>query len=90
MSNPQEIASEKLPISDFYKVVDYVTIYKTNIWWEAIVIFESYGKRQIGMYLWQKRADQWKRKNKFGIRDLAEWNKLKAAVEQLSPQLAQK
>jgi hypothetical protein len=37
MSNPQENASEKLPISDFYKVVDYVTIYKTNIWWEAIV-----------------------------------------------------
>jgi hypothetical protein len=57
-----EIVAEKLPISDFYKVVNYITIYKTNIWWEAIVLFEIYGKRQIGMYLWQKRNDQWKRK----------------------------
>lgn len=90
MSNPNENPPEKLPISEFYKVVDYVTIYKTNIWWEAIVVFETYGKRQIGLYLWQKRNDQWKRKNKFGIRDLAEWNKLKTAVDQLAPQLTSK
>jgi len=49
-----EAKEEKLPISDFYKVVDHVTIFKSEKWWEAIVVFESYGKRQIGMYLWQK------------------------------------
>lgn len=86
----KDTAEEKLPISEFYKVVDYVTIYKTNLWWEAIVIFESYGKRQIGMYLWQKRNDQWKRKNKFGIRTLDEWKNIKNAVDQLAPRFNEK
>ena len=81
---------EKLPISEFYKVVDSVTIFKNKNWWEAIVVFESYGKRSIGMYLWQKRQDIWKRKHKFNIRNLEEWNKLKNAVEQLTPKLAPK
>ncbi len=79
------IDEEKLPINEFYKVIDYVTIYKTDTWWEAIVIFETYGKRQIGMYLWQKRNDQWKRKNKFGIRTMDEWNNIKNAVDKLTP-----
>ncbi|HVP16938.1 MAG TPA: hypothetical protein VMT42_06200 [candidate division Zixibacteria bacterium] len=81
---------EKLPISEFYKVVDSVTIFKNKNWWEAIVIFESYGKRSIGMYLWQKRQDVWKRKHKFNVRNLEEWNKLKNAVEQLAPKLESK
>lgn len=81
---------EKLPISEFYKVVDSVTIFKNKSWWEAIVVFESYGKRAIGMYLWQKRQEVWKRKHKFNVRDLEEWNKLKNAVEQLAPKLESK
>jgi len=85
-----EQTEEKLPISDFYKVVDYVTIFKNKKWWEAIVIFESAGKRAIGMYMWQKREDKWKRKHKFNVRNLEEWNKLKAAIEQLAPKLAEK
>jgi aminopeptidase len=82
-NNPEE----KLPISEFYKVIDYVTIFKTDLWWEAIVIFETYGKRQLGMYLWQKRNAKWKRKNKFALRNVNEWNKIKTAVDQLSPKL---
>jgi hypothetical protein len=82
-----EAAEEKLPISEFYKVVEYVTIFKSQKWWEAVVIFESYGKRAIGLYLWQKRQDAWKRKHKFNVRNLDEWNKLKNAIEQLAPKL---
>jgi len=85
-----EKTDEKLPISEFYKVVDSVTIFKNKNWWEAIVIFESYGKRSIGMYLWQKRQDVWKRKHKFNVRNLEDWNKLKNAVEQLAPKLESK
>jgi len=87
---PVEKVEEKLPISEFYKVIEYVTIFKSELWWEAIVIFEIYGKRQMGMYLWQKRNGQWKRKNKFGIRNIDEWNKLKNAVDQLAPKLTTK
>ena len=86
----EEKLPEKLPISEFYKVVDSVTIFKNKNWWEAIVVFESYGKRSIGMYLWQKREEVWKRKHKFNVRNLEEWNKLKNAVEQLTPKLAPK
>jgi leucyl aminopeptidase (aminopeptidase T) len=87
---PAETQEETLPISEFYKVIDYTTIFKSDLWWEAIVVFETYGKRQIGMYLWQKRNGTWKRKNKFGIRTLDEWGKLKAAVDQLAPKLGGK
>lgn len=82
-----EKVEEKLPISDFYKTIDYVTLFKSSKWWEAIVIFESAGRRQIGLYLWQKKDDTWKRKHKFNIRNLDEWNKLKNAIEQLAPKL---
>jgi hypothetical protein len=85
-----EKIEEKLPISEFYTVVDSVTIFKSQKWWEAIVVFESYGKRSIGLYLWQKKGDAWKRKHKFNVRNLDEWNKLKNAIERLSPKLASK
>jgi hypothetical protein len=78
---------EKLPLSEFYKVIDYATIFKSEKWWEAIVVIESFGRRSIAMYLWQKRDDTWKRKHKFQIRNMDEWSKVKVAVEQLSPKL---
>ena len=90
MAESTEKTSEKLPISEIYKVIDYVTIFKSSKWWEAIVVSEAYGKRSIGVYLWVKRNDVWKRKNKFSVRNMDEWNKLKNAVEQLAPKLASK
>lgn len=82
--------SEKLPISEVYKVVDHITIFKSAKWWEAIVVYEAYGRRSIGVYLWVKKNDVWKRKNKFSVRNLDEWNKVKNAVDQLAPKLASK
>lgn len=81
---------EKPPVSDFYKVVDYITIFKSKKWWEAVVVFESFGRRLIGLYLWQNRNGVWKRKHKFNIRNPDEWNKLKSAVEQLVPKISSK
>jgi hypothetical protein len=83
-------AEEKLPISEFYKVVEYINIFQSQKWWEAVVIFESYGKKSIGLYLWQKKGDVWKRKHKFNVRNIEEWNKLKNAIEQLAPKLEPK
>ena len=82
--------TEKLPISDIYKVIDYVTIFKSKKWWEAIVVYEASGKRSIGLYLWENRDDVWKRKNKFSVRNLDEWTTIKNAVDQLAPKLASK
>ena len=80
-------SDEKLPISEFYTVIEYVTIFKNAKWWEAIVVYESFGKRSIGFYLWEKKKEAWKRKNKFSFKTLGDWNKLKNAVDQLTPKL---
>ncbi|MCX8153858.1 MAG: hypothetical protein N3E52_05435 [Candidatus Bathyarchaeota archaeon] len=90
MSESSEKSEEKLPISEVYKVIDYVTIFKSEKWWEAIVLYESYGKRSVGVYLWVKKNDTWKRKNKFSVRNLQEWSKIKDAVDKLAPKLAAK
>ncbi|MCW3980392.1 MAG: hypothetical protein NWF11_02845 [Candidatus Bathyarchaeota archaeon] len=79
--------SEKLPISEFYKVIDYHTIFRSDKWWEAIVAIEAYGRRSIAMYMWQFRDGKWTRKHKFQIRGADEWSKVKIAVEGLLPKL---
>jgi hypothetical protein len=79
--------SEKPPISDFYKVIDHVTIFRSEKWWEAVAIIESGGKRSVAMYMWQFRDGRWKRKHKFQLSNLDEWNKVKKAVDQLAPKL---
>jgi hypothetical protein len=79
--------SEQLPLSSFYKVIDFITIFRNEKWWEAIVIIESFGRRSIAMYLWTKKGDQWKRKHKFQIRNMQEWKKVKGAVDKLAPKL---
>jgi hypothetical protein len=75
---------ETLPISEVYTVVSSQTIFKSDVWWEAVVLFEYHGKRQVGLYLWQKRGGVWKRKNKFGFRNLEEWRKIRGAVDDLA------
>jgi leucyl aminopeptidase (aminopeptidase T) len=57
---PPEPDGEKLPISEVYTGLRSQTIFKTAGWWEAVVRFESPGKRQVGLYLWQKRGGAWK------------------------------
>ena len=83
----QDQPSEKLPISEFYKVLDFATIFRSHKWWEAIVAIESYGKRSIAMYMWQFNDGKWKRKHKFQIRGIDEWTKVKNAVDRLLPKL---
>jgi len=87
-SNAEKTQAEQLPLSSFYKVIDYVTIFRSEKWWEAIVVIESFGRRSIAMYLWQKRNDQWKRKHKFQIRNTQEWEKVKVAIDKLTPKLS--
>lgn len=79
---------ERLPISEFYKIIDYVTIFKSAKWWEAVAVVESLGKRFIAMYMWQFKDGNWRRKHKFHIRGMDEWSKVKSSVEQFLPKIA--
>lgn len=77
------VGGETLPISESLKVIEGITLYKTEKWWSAVALVESFGRRQIAVYLWIKQRDQWKRKNKFIIHNRAEWQRIKGAVERL-------
>ncbi len=87
-SNVAEPASEPLPLSSIYKVIDYITVFKNEKWWEAVVVIDSFGRRVIAVYLWTKRKDVWKRKHKFQLRSLQDWEKVKGAIDKLIPKLS--
>ncbi len=72
---------EKLPISERLKVIDSFTLFKSEKWWGAVVLVESFGKKQVNIYLWLFKDGKWKRKHKFVIRSKTEWTKMKEAVE---------
>ncbi len=76
-----ELQEEKLPIKSPLQVLKHQTINKQFGWWAAVVLLESYAKKQVCLYLWQKRDSTWKRKQKFGIHSKEDWQLMKKAVE---------
>jgi len=81
------LSEEKLPISERLKIVEGINLFKTDKWWSAAVLIESFGRKQVAVYLWNKKGDQWKRRQKFVIRDKNQWMRTKEAVEKLIPNL---
>jgi hypothetical protein len=80
--------SEQLPISEKLKVIQSFTIYKTDKWWSAVALIEAFGRKQVAVYLWTKRGDEWKRKQKMVIHRKSEWASVKEAIEKLVEQLS--
>jgi len=75
--------SEDFPISEKLKVIKGKTLYKTDKWWSAVILLESFGRKQVAVYLWDKRNDQWKRRQKFVVKNKEEWQRLKEAIEDI-------
>ena len=78
---------ETLPISDFYEVLDYQTIKKSQFWWSAIVLFKVKNRTSIGLYLWHKKDGKWKRKNKFTINNKEDYQLINEIVTRFINQL---
>lgn len=73
---------EKVPIIPPLKVIEYKTINKRFGWWSAVVLLESYGRKQVCFYLWQKKPEGgWKRKQKFAIHNQQDWSLVQEAVD---------
>ncbi|MEM5854094.1 MAG: hypothetical protein QW228_07050 [Candidatus Aenigmatarchaeota archaeon] len=83
----KSMLEEKLPISEKLKVLDSVNLYKTNKWWSAIALIESFGRKQIALYVWLNKEGKWKRNQKFVIHNKAEWNQVKEVVDKFIAQL---
>lgn len=81
------MTEEKYPVSEKLKVADGITLFKSDKWWSAVVALESFGRKQVCIYLWNKREDKWKRRQKFVVRGHENWEKIKDAVDKLLPYL---
>lgn len=75
------MTEEKFPVSEQLEVVEGTTIYKTDKWWSAVLVVKSFGRKQIAIYLWNKKGDEWKRRQKFMVTGKDGWAKIKEAVE---------
>jgi hypothetical protein len=78
---------EELPVSEKLKVLKSFTLYKTGKWWSAIVLIDSFGRKQVALYVWLNKNGKWKRNQKFIIHSRLEWFKIKETVENFVSQL---
>ncbi|MBO3833303.1 MAG: hypothetical protein FGF51_08010 [Candidatus Brockarchaeota archaeon] len=83
----ENMTVERLPVSERLRVLDHVTLYKTGKWWSAVALVESFGRRQIAMYVWLNKEGKWKRNQKYIIHNKSEWSKVKEAAEKFISQL---
>ena len=80
--------TEKLPVSDKLTVLNSETLYKTAKWWCAVTYLESYGRKQVAVYLWIKnKTGKWRRTMKFIVYRKQDWERTKNAVEKFVQQL---
>jgi hypothetical protein len=74
------------PVHSAIDVIEGNDIYKNEEWWKAALVYERYGLK-IGVYLWHKEDGDWKRKQKYVVRDVEDWANDRAAIEELLPHL---
>ena len=82
------LQEEAPPIRSPLQVLKHETINKRFGWWAAVVLLQSYAKKQVCFYLWQRKGDIWKRKQKFGIHSREDWESIKDIVESYIAELA--
>ena len=81
------MSEDKLPVSESLTILQSSTLYKTKKWWSAVALLESFGRRQVAVYLWLNKDNKWKRQEKFIIHNKKEWEEIKTAIEKLVSQL---
>ena len=79
---------EQAPIALPLKILAQKTVNKRFGWWAAVVLVESYGRKQVCFYLWQKTEDGgWKRKQKFAVHNQEDWELIQLAVSGMIKEL---
>ncbi|PIU41317.1 MAG: hypothetical protein COS99_06005 [Candidatus Omnitrophica bacterium CG07_land_8_20_14_0_80_42_15] len=87
MPEKKEIIEEAVPIIAPLKVLEYKTVNKRFGWWSAVVLVDSWSRKQVCLYLWQKKGDKWARKQKFAVHSQEDWNVIKESVDTMIPEL---
>lgn len=81
------MSEEKLPVSEALNVLKSETLYKTAKWWFAVAFLESFGRKQVALYLWISKDGRWKRQEKLIIHNKKEWQQIKDSVEKFIQEL---
>jgi len=76
------MTEEPLPVSSALKVIKYKTIFKSSKWWSAVVLVDSFGRKQILVYLWLNQNGTWKRKQKLTVTNRNTWEEIKQTVDE--------
>lgn len=77
------MTDEPFPVSEKLTVIEGTTIFKSDDWWSAVLLLNSFGRIQIATYLWNRHEEKWKRRQKFVIQNKENWEKYKDAIESL-------
>lgn len=77
------------PIHDELDVQEGETVFKSDDWWKAVVLYEGYRGPEIGVYLWQNQDGDWSRSQKYVIRSYDDWEQDKAVIEEFVEKLDQ-
>lgn len=83
----QPISSQDVfPVSDYYRVSQGETVFQTDEWWKAILLVDqkgSYETEEVILYLWQQVDGDWRRRQKYAIKDVDDWKDDRDAVDDL-------
>lgn len=69
-------AQDDLPVSDYYHLDRGESIFQADDWWKAIVTIDqkgSYETQETIIYLWQQVDGDWRRRQKYVIKDVDDW-----------------
>lgn len=76
----------EFPVSDYYHGAAGETVFQTDEWWKAIVLLDEKGSwetQEVVIYLWQAVEGDWRRRQKYAIKDESDWADDVAAVNNL-------
>ena len=75
---------EPFPVHESLKVLEGVTISKSDSWWTAVLRIQSEFKSapQVAVYLWNKKDGKWKRAQKMTVVQ-SNWPKPKEALDKM-------
>ena len=77
----------EFPVHESIDTQDGQTVFKSQKWWKAVVLYEGYRGPEIGVYLWQNRDGEWRRQQKYVIRSLDDWEQDKEIIEEFVTEL---
>jgi hypothetical protein len=75
------------PVHEDLDVQKGETIFKSDDWWKAVILYDGYRGPEISVYLWQHRDGDCRRQQKYVIRSQDDWEQDKTVIEDFVAEL---